>query len=71
VPFDNRILPQEPLSTLYEQGHAVLTRQSEDVWILDVDAWFTQFTIPIDQILPDSPKDYVKISFVMTINLRA
>jgi len=71
VPFDNMTLPQEPLSWLYEQGHAVLTRHSQDAWILDVDAWFTDFTSPTGVILPNTPKCYVRISFVMTINFKA
>jgi len=71
VPFDNVTLPQEPPSRLYEQGHAVLTRQSEDVWVLDIDAWFTEVTHTTGVLLPNSPKCYVRISFVMTINLRA
>ena len=25
---------------LFDDGHAFLSRESEDVWILDVDAWF-------------------------------
>lgn len=71
VPFDNKTLPPEPLSQLYGQGHAVLTRYSQDVWILDVDAWFTEFTIPSGVVLLNSPKCYVRISFVMTMNFKA
>jgi len=39
TPPDNATNPALP-SVLYEQGNASLVRESEDVWILDVNAWF-------------------------------
>jgi len=39
TPPDNATYPAPP-SVLYKQGNASLVRESEDIWILDVNAWF-------------------------------
>jgi hypothetical protein len=75
VPFGNASLPSQPPLWLYGQGYATLTRQSQDVWVLDADAWFTEFNAsglpPNFTGIPNVPKHYVRLSLTMTINLKA
>lgn len=70
TPFDNSTLPREPTYGLYRQGHSTLKRESQDVWVLDVDAWFTFLNFP--EYLKDTSanKCYVHLSLTMTINFR-
>lgn len=75
APFGNTSLPSEPPSWLYGQEHATLTRESQDVWVLDADAWFMEFNAsglpPNFTGIPDVPKHYVRLSLTMTINFKA
>lgn len=57
-PLPDRAL-SVPLEVLYNEGHAYLVRESEDVWVLDVNGWFRA-------LIGDS-NYYVRLSFRMTL----
>jgi len=48
---------------LYDEGHVELIRESNDVWIIDVDAWFIAH-------YADVQGNYIRLSFIMTITFR-
>lgn len=56
----------EPPQSLRDESRVELTRISEDVWVLDVDAWMVSYFGP--SLYSGNMKDYVKLSFNLTIN---
>jgi len=57
-----------PPAELIKEGHAYLIGKGEDIWVLDVDAWFRNADWAYDV---NPPKYWVRLSFRMTINLQS
>jgi hypothetical protein len=55
-------------SRLYGEGHAYLTRESEDLWILDVDGWFKAQTYIRPYVWGTY---YLRLSFKINLEFRS
>ena len=57
--------PPEPPLGLYNKGHVDFVLESQNKWVLDVDAWFR------DSISDNftGPRYYVELSFTVTCSL--
>lgn len=58
--------PTEPPGPLYGEGRAYLSRESGDVWVLEVDAWFRVRRLGVE----DQEVHYVRLGFRVTVELR-
>jgi hypothetical protein len=53
---------------LYNEGHAYLTRESEDLWMLDIDAWFKAQTYVHPYV---GGTYYLRLSFKINLEFRS